>query len=138
MLRVLVLDGDEAYRKALCAHLGGAGIEAQGIARGAAFGDCLRRGRFDVVLCNVELAHESGFSVAARLRRVSEAGLILLADAEKREDRVLALSLGADHYRLKSGDFGELEMLCRRLQQGLRHSAPEPAGVWISTPPAGR
>lgn len=137
MLRVLVLDGDDEYRNALCAHLVSAEMIACGIRSGAALGDALRQGPFDVVLCNVDLPGESGLSVATRLRLVSSAGLILLAVSARREDLVTALSLGADHYLVRPDDFRELELTIRNLHRGLQGRAvplragPAPGGAWV-------
>ncbi|MGQ0621057.1 MAG: response regulator transcription factor [Panacagrimonas sp.] len=115
MLNVLVLDGDDAYRRNLCLRLVGVGIKAFGIRSSASLDEALSKGPFDVVLCSIELPGENGFAVSKRLRRVSGAGLILLAASEKREDRIMALSMGADHYLVKPKDFRELEMNIRNL-----------------------
>lgn len=137
MLHVLVLDGDDAYRDALCVRLAGVGIKASGIRSGAVLDEALSKAPFDIVLCNVDLPGESGFSVAARLRRVSGAGLIFLAASEKREDRIMALSMGADHYLVKPEDFRELEMNIRNLhslhggEPGDQISGSTGTGVWV-------
>src|SRR3546814_7378205 len=54
---------------------------------------------------------------------LSDAGLVLLTAAARREDRVLALSLGVDHYLVKPDDHHELEMVIRNLHRRLRGAA---------------
>jgi DNA-binding response OmpR family regulator len=117
MTRVLVVDSDNTYRDAVCAHLSAAGMDTRGIAAGAQLDPALAQGPFDVVLCEVDLPDESGFSVAARLRLVSASGLVLLTKTEKREDRILALTVGVDHYLVKPEDLRELEMLVVNLHK---------------------
>src|SRR3546814_18977115 len=79
---------------------------------------------------------------------LSDAGLVLLTAAARREDRVLALSLGVDHYLVKPDDHHELEMVIRNLHRRLRGAARdlEPArprqwmfdaARWSITPPTG-
>ena len=124
-LRVLVLDGDKTYRDALCAYLDRGGVEAMGIDSGATLDAALAKGPFDAVLCSVDLPGESGFSVAARLRLISQSGLVLLTDSVKREEKMLALSLGVDHYLERPDDLREIEMLVRNLHRRLRGDAAE-------------
>ncbi|HEY1075108.1 MAG TPA: winged helix-turn-helix domain-containing protein [Fontimonas sp.] len=135
------MDGDDTYRQALCTHLAASGNEVHGIGLGADLDVVLTRLSIDVALCNIHLPDETGFSVAARLRMLSSAGLVLLAETERREDRILALSLGVDHYVTRSGDFHELEMLVANLHRRLngppvdaRTPLPDPrtpAGAWL-------
>src|SRR3546814_7000819 len=87
---------------------------------GTTLDEALHSGPCDAALFNVHLPVESGFSLAARLRLVSDAGLVLLTAAARREDRVLALSLGVDHYLVKPDDHHELEMVIRNLHRRLR------------------
>src|SRR3546814_3104261 len=90
---------------------------------GTTLDEALHSGPCDAALFNVHLPVESGFSLAARLRLVSDAGLVLLTAAARREDRVLALSLGVDHYLVKPDDHHELEMVIRNLHRRLRGAA---------------
>jgi len=121
-LRVLVLDGDETYREALCLHLAESGMEAHGIGSGAELDTVLQHARYDVVICSVELEDETGFSIAARLRLMSDVGVILMTTDEKPAGRVLALSMGADHYVAKARDLREVEALVRSLYRRLTRS----------------
>src|SRR3546814_6972233 len=79
---------------------------------GTTLDEALHSGPCDAALFNVHLPVESGFSLAARLRLVSDAWLVLLTAAARREDRVLALSLGVDHYRSEEHT-SELQSLMR-------------------------
>ncbi len=90
----------------------------------------------DVVICNVDLRGENGLSVAAWARMATGAGVILLAEGERREERILGLSLGLDHCLSLPIDLRELELFVRNLGQRVAASARRP--VWGAVEPVAR
>src|SRR3546814_11018617 len=75
IVRVLVFDGDDDYRRTLSAHLMSAGMEVMAYGHGGTtLDEALHSGPCDAALFNVHLPVESGFSLPERLRLVSDGG----------------------------------------------------------------
>ncbi|ORE89051.1 winged helix family two component transcriptional regulator [Oceanococcus atlanticus] len=120
MRQILLIDGDTESREKTRQHLlsRGAAVSAQ---PGAEDLDTLLAGqRFDLVVCALDLPQDNGFSVTARVRMNSHAGVILIAADSNRDDRLLALTVGADHVISRPVDLRELDMLIDNLQRRLQ------------------
>lgn len=87
--------------------------------------------RLAVVVLDVGLPGEDGFSIAKLLRSHDpQLGIVFLTARSLRQDKLAGWQAGADAYLLKPVDMDELEMLlCRLLerQAALAPAAPEPA-----------
>ncbi len=111
-LTVLVVDDDPEIRTILATYLGSQGIrvieadceEALFASIGASQPACAP----DVVLLDVNLGSEDGFSIARRLRPLWSGGLIMLTGRGDTIDRVVGLEIGADDYVAKPFDLREL------------------------------
>ena len=117
---------DEAdLRDDLVEYLDRCGFEVRGASRGAELDRLLESGPADVIVLDINLPDEDGFSVARRIRASSHAAIIMLTARSSLIDRVIGLELGADVYLVKPVDFREVEAqvkaLMRRMQKG---SAP--------------
>jgi len=76
---------------------------------------------FDLALLDVGLPDQSGFEVAARLRRTHPAtAIVFLTAFGTPEDRVRGLELGAEDYIVKPFHFKELNL---RIQNALRRAS---------------
>jgi DNA-binding response OmpR family regulator len=76
---------------------------------------------FDLALLDVGLPDQSGFDVAARLRRTHPAtAIVFLTAFGTPEDRVRGLELGAEDYIVKPFNFKELNL---RIQNALRRAS---------------
>ena len=123
---------DEAdLRDDLVEYLERCGFEVRGASRGAELDRLLESGPADVIVLDVNLPDEDGFSVARRIRASSHAAIIMLTARSSLIDRVIGLELGADVYLVKPVDFREVEAqvkaLMRRMQKGTTPlAAPEP------------
>ena len=123
---------DEAdLRDDLVEYLDRCGFEVRGASRGAELDRLLESGPADVIVLDVNLPDEDGFSVARRIRASSHAAIIMLTARSSLIDRVIGLELGADVYLVKPVDFREVEAqvkaLMRRMQKGTTPlAAPEP------------
>ncbi len=123
---------DEAdLRDDLVEYLERCGFEVRGASRGAELDRLLESGPADVIVLDVNLPDEDGFSVARRIRASSHAAIIMLTARSSLIDRVIGLELGADVYLVKPVDFREVEAqvkaLMRRMQKGNTPlAAPEP------------
>ena len=123
---------DEAdLRDDLVEYLDRCGFEVRGASRGAELDRLLESGPADVIVLDINLPDEDGFSVARRIRASSNAAIIMLTARSSLIDRVIGLELGADVYLVKPVDFREVEAqvkaLMRRMQKGTTPpAAPEP------------
>ncbi|QCG90369.1 response regulator transcription factor [Azospirillum sp. TSH100] len=127
---------DEAdLRDDLVEYLDRCGFEVLGASRGAELDRLLDAGPADVIVLDINLPDEDGFSVARRVRASSSAAIIMLTARSGLIDRVIGLELGADVYLVKPVDFREVEAqvkaLMRRMQKG---TAAQPA---VELSPAG-
>ena len=134
-VRVLVIEDDEDLRDTLCRYLSGIGMEVHGLESAESLDEHLAQFPADLLICDVNLPGENGFSIVARLRQVSRAGIVMLTARGLEDDRMLGLSLGADHYLVKPVNLRELEFVIRNLHRRLSEMPmlePEPAaqGAW--------
>ncbi|MDP9140424.1 MAG: response regulator transcription factor [Pseudomonadota bacterium] len=128
-VRVLVIEDDEDLRDTLCRYLSGIGMEVHGLDSAEGLDAHLQRHPVDLLVCDVNLPGENGFSIVARLRQASKAGIVMLTARGQEEDRMLGLSLGADHYLIKPINLRELEFVIRNLHRRLMdlpQPVPEP------------
>lgn len=96
--------------------------------------------RFSVVILDIGLEGEDGFSIARHLREHDKKlGIIFVTARSLREDRLEGLATGADHFLVKPIDIDELALIADRLgQRDLpvassstdHHAAPLVVGEW--------
>lgn len=133
---------DEAdLRDDLVEYLDRCGFEVRGASRGAELDRLLESGPADVIVLDINLPDEDGFSVARRIRASSHAAIVMLTARSSLIDRVIGLELGADVYLVKPVDFREVEAqikaLMRRMQKGTAPlTAPEPPPAAPAPAPA--
>lgn len=114
-ISVIVIEDDEDLCDTLCRYLSRCGMRVRGAPDAESLWLHLDQAPADVLVLDLNLPGENGFSVAARLQENSRAGLIILTARSFREDRLQGLALGADHYLLKPVDLQELEATIRNL-----------------------
>ncbi len=78
---------------------------------GAAMFSALEAGGVDLVILDVMLQHEDGFSLCRKVRAVSKVPIIMLTAAIDLPDRIVGLEVGADDYVTKP--FDQRELLAR-------------------------
>jgi DNA-binding response OmpR family regulator len=105
---VLVVEDDPGIATQLVRGLERNGYQANSVPTGA---EALRRAPADVVLLDLGLPDIDGIDVCRRLRRASQAAIIVVTARGEESDRVLALDEGADDYLVKP--FGLAELLAR-------------------------
>ncbi len=132
MARIIVVEDETDLRDDLVEYLDRCGFEVRGASRGAELDRLLDAGPADVIVLDVNLPDEDGFSVARRIRATSHAAIVMLTARSGLIDRVIGLELGADVYLVKPVDFREVEAqikaLMRRMQKGgiAAPAQPEP------------
>jgi DNA-binding response OmpR family regulator len=120
---VLIVEDDAFQRQVVSEYLSAQGVSLTAVADPPAFRATIERGIPDVVLLDVGLPGEDGFSLARWLRaRNDQVGIIMLTSATDLVDRVLGLESGADDYLTKPFESRELlariRAVVRRAGQG--------------------
>jgi two-component system phosphate regulon response regulator OmpR len=124
--RILVVDDDPRMRKLLGRFLGGEGFDVDAVVDAQEMERQLRRVRYDLMLLDVMLPGENGFTVCKRLREVGETMSVIMLSAKGDDvDRIVGLRAGADDYVAKP--FNPEELLAR-IQAVLRRRTPPPQG----------
>lgn len=98
----------------------------------------LHRHSADIVLVDLGLPGEDGFSVVDYLRDLGDTGLIIVTARGHQQDKLRGLNLGADLYLIKPVNFAELVSAINSLWQRMLERSPdnpapavrEPAGQW--------
>ncbi|MBP2231466.1 DNA-binding response OmpR family regulator [Azospirillum agricola] len=122
MPRIIVVEDEADLRDDLVEYLDRCGFEVRGASSGVELDGLLESHGADVIVLDINLPDEDGFSVARRVRAASQAAIIMLTARSSLIDRVIGLELGADVYLVKPVDFREIEAqikaLVRRIQKG--------------------
>lgn len=136
MARIAVVEDETSLRADVVEYLSACGHDATGCGDGTELDHTLARDGIDIVILDVNLPGEDGFSIAKRLRDHSDIGIIMLTARGVNVDRVVGLEVGADVYMVKPVELRELEAQVRTLARRLKVSAgPGPAAA--ATPQTG-
>ncbi|HSC84406.1 MAG TPA: response regulator transcription factor [Pseudomonas sp.] len=129
---ILLVDDDEEIRELLQVYLSRAGFQVRTVADGAGFRDAMGECGADLVILDVMLPDEDGFSLCRWVRqhqRFARVPVIMLTASSDEADRVIGLELGADDYLGKPFSPRELQArikaLLRRAGFGQERSAVE-------------
>jgi two-component system, OmpR family, response regulator len=106
--RIVIVDDETDLCSTVAEYLGAYHYDVRTASSGASLDACLATEAADLVLLNVNMAGEDGFSIARRLRAASSVPIIMLTAMNRVEDRVFALEIGADDYIAKPFNLREL------------------------------
>ncbi|WP_437883912.1 response regulator transcription factor [Pseudomonas sp. LRF_L74] len=115
---LLIVDDDQQTRKLLQTHLGRSGFRVLAVANGSEFRQALNDTGADLVILDVMLPDESGFSLCQWIHEhphFSGVPIIMLTGRTGETNRVLGLELGADAYLCKPFSLRELEAQIKAL-----------------------
>lgn len=129
-IRVLIIEDEADLRDTLCRYLEAVGMSVTGAGSAANLNAQMDQISPHVLVLDINLPGESGFSVAARLRAKSNLGIVLMTARSPKEDRLLGLSIGADHYLVKPVEPEVLELVIRNLHRRLAAEAAPPTDTW--------
>ena len=126
---ILLVDDDQDIRELLDIYLTRAGFQVRTVGDGAGFRQALEDTPGDLLILDVMLPDEDGFSLCRWVRqhpRFATIPIIMLTASSDETDRVVGLELGADDYIGKP--YSPRELLAR-IKAILRRAGPEPAAA---------
>src|SRR5690242_13934280 len=127
MTKILVVDDEPAITNLIGAYLKPEGYEVYIAADGNAGLKAIHAFKLDLIILDVMLPGMDGIELLSRLRRESDAYVILLTAKTEETDKIVGLSVGADDYVTKPFSPRELtarvKAALRRLQTGIRTEA---------------
>jgi DNA-binding response OmpR family regulator len=125
---VLVVDDEQPIRDLVRTYLRRERMEVITAEDGTSALEAIREHAPDVVVLDVMLPGLDGIEVCRRLRRFSDAYVLMLTARGEETDRVIGLSIGADDYLVKPFSPRELVARIRALLRRPRH-APSSSGA---------
>ena len=109
--RILLVEDDEDIRSLVSKYLSDQGFEVMLAGDGNEMDEILGRENVDLIVLDINLPSEDGFSICLRLRNAGSPPLIMLTARGEHTDRILGIELGADDYLVKP--FVPRELLAR-------------------------
>ncbi len=132
-----VLDDEVDITQLLATYLGNHGFRVSQVHSGKALMELMARDAPALVLLDLGLPGEDGFSIARALREHWRCGLVIVTGRGDAVDKVVGLEVGADDYVTKPFDLRELlariKAVLRRLTPASAPPAPAPAEPAAST-----
>lgn len=111
MPHLLIVDDDKDILALLTNFLGKHSYTVSIAEDGVAMFSAISAGNVDLVILDIMLRNEDGFSLCRRLRTSSNVPVIMLSAMAEHTDRVVGLEIGADDYLTKP--FDQRELLAR-------------------------
>lgn len=109
--RILIIEDDREISRLLIDLLAENGFVAKAVENAREMDAVLQRDDADLILLDVMLPGEDGFSICRRLRSASPKPIIMLTARGEDTDRIVGLELGADDYVCKP--FNPRELVAR-------------------------
>jgi len=130
MLNVAVIEDNDELRDVMVDTLRGGGHRAIGMDSAEAMTDQASSEPIDIVVVDVNLPGEDGFSLARRLRAIQpRTGIIVVTGRNRDSDRKAGFEGGADIFLTKPISTEELTAAVASLQRRLDFVAPTGAGI---------
>lgn len=129
--RILVVDDDAALRDLLTRYLSENGYAVTALADGEEMAQYLAQHSPELVILDLMLPGEDGFSLARRLRSNSAIPIIMLSARGEDIDRIIGLEIGADDYLAKPFNPRELLARIRAVLRRQRATQPQAADATI-------
>lgn len=109
--QILVVDDNLELREALTDYLGRSGFTVVSAENGTQMWQFLADHTPDLIILDIMMPGEDGFTLCQKLRKTSDIPIIMLTAVTEEADRVAGLEMGADDYITKS--FSPRELLAR-------------------------
>ena len=128
-LRVAIIEDSADLLDELLAFLRHRGFDAWGVGSAEAFWRQLHRDPVDIVLIDIGLPGEDGFSVLDYLHEIGQFGLVVITARGHEQDRLQALNAGADLYLIKPVNFSDLAESIHALAPGFASNNRRKASI---------
>ena len=115
--RVILVEDNDPLREEMLFQLQHSGLEARGARDAPAMDRLLAEQPCDILLLDLNLPGENGFSIARRLCDRRRRGIIMLTARDEIDDKLRGFDEGADIYLVKPVDRRELLACIRTLFQ---------------------
>ena len=127
--QLLVVDDDPSLREVLGEYLSENGFAVTSVPDGDQMWQQLERSRYDLVILDLMLPGDDGFTVCRELRSRSPIPIIMLTASGDEIDRIVGLEIGADDYVPKPFNPRELLARIKALLRRSRTLAPNPEDI---------
>lgn len=124
--RILLVEDDVPIATLMVETLGDNGFQALAVGTAEAMDHALREEDFALIILDIMLPGEDGFSICRRLRAKTQVPIVMVTALGEDIDTILGLELGADDYVTKP--FNPRELVAR-VRAILRHAAPPSDGA---------
>lgn len=124
---ILVVEDDLVSRMTLSSYFEAAGYRVSQAGHGKAMMKCLADSPIDLILLDINLPGEDGFSLLREVRRSSDIAIIMVTGKTDVMDRILGLELGAHDYVTKPYNTRELLARAKNLIRLTRAQPAAPA-----------
>ncbi len=108
---ILIVDDDESIRALITEYMSENGYRVTAVSNGTEMQAALVPEDVDLIVLDVKMPGEDGFTLARAVRQSSDVPIVMLTGQSHEVDRVLGLELGADDYLTKP--FSPRELLAR-------------------------
>ncbi|WP_438751237.1 response regulator [Pararhizobium sp. O133] len=125
--RLIVVDDEAQLRDMIAEYLQRGNFSVRTASGGAALDQLLAAEDADLLLLDVNMPDEDGFSITRRLRAGSNIPIIMLTAAVDTIDKVVGLEMGADDYITKPFDLRELKARIRAILRRNQGMVPPPS-----------
>lgn len=128
---ILVVDDEKDIRDGIRDYFEIHGFRVHGAADGAEMRDVIGREPVSIVILDLRLPGEDGFTLCQELNKQPTLGVIMLTGSTETVDKVVGLEMGADDYVAKPFELRELLARVKSLLRRLNLTQPEeslPAG----------
>lgn len=131
LISVAVCEDDDDLRDILASGLPHYGFRVFGVGNAEHLDPLLANREIELLILDLGLPGEDGYSVAQRLRLEHPAlGIVILTARGLLEERIRGLSLGADLYFVKPVDLGELSAAMISLHRRVAHRQSPVEQTW--------
>lgn len=120
--RVLLVEDDAEIGALISRYLDNNAMEVTVVENGEAMDAAFAKNGFDVLILDLNLPGEDGFSICRRVRTTQSIPIIIVTAQGEDVDKILGLEMGADDYVVKP--FNSRELLAR-IRAVLRRAEPQ-------------
>lgn len=122
---IIVVDDEPIIQKMVQQYLTKEGYRVSTADGGSALRRLLDKDPADLIILDLNMPEEHGFSILAHIRQTSNAGVIILTSSDDEVNQVVGLELGSDDYVSKSSDMRQLLARVRSVLRRVKASPVE-------------